>query len=418
MPSVDLVVSVPVKRTVRVKQVEGIFDLDASAKSERCWSIELPIDEREWKIGLICGASGSGKSSLARKLWPDRLAEHEWPADQSVLDGFPRGQSVKDITALLSSVGFSSPPSWLRPYRVLSTGEQFRCDVARSLAERDLAVIDEFTSVVDRTVAKVGSAAVAKAVRKRDGQRLVAVSCHEDIAEWLEPDWIYGADTGEFSWGCLQRPSIKLRVQRVSPAAWELFRRHHYLDTSLNQGARCFAAFWDERPVAFSAWLPQPGVTGMRREHRTVVLPDFQGVGVGSQLSTCLASMWAALGCRAVSSTSHPALASSRATSLAWRLVRSGMNSGHKGSRARGFGAGAEAHSRRYMCAFEFAGPPMDRDAALSLLGEEPRRATASRGRVVRRRHGTGRARRPRVASASGYPSPRGSGRPARIQSA
>lgn len=64
---------------------------------------------------------------------------------------------IKDIVGLLSSVGFSSPPSWVRPFRVLSTGEQFRVTMARTLAEMpDLAVVDEFTSVVDRTVARPG----------------------------------------------------------------------------------------------------------------------------------------------------------------------------------------------------------------------------------------------------------------------
>ncbi|MEV1247900.1 hypothetical protein [Nonomuraea sp. NPDC049750] len=64
--------------------------------------------------------------------------------------------SIKDIVALLGAVGLSSPPAWLRPYRTLSNGEAFRASIARALAESgDLVVIDEFTSVVDRQVAKV-----------------------------------------------------------------------------------------------------------------------------------------------------------------------------------------------------------------------------------------------------------------------
>ena len=60
---------------------------------------------------------------------------------------------------------------WLRPFHVLSNGEQFRATIARALAEsakgRELVVIDEFTSVVDRTVAQIGSAAIAKTIRRR-----------------------------------------------------------------------------------------------------------------------------------------------------------------------------------------------------------------------------------------------------------
>lgn len=40
---------------------------------------------------------------------------------------------IKEITGLFTAVGFSSPPSWARPYRVLSNGEQFRCDLAPAL---------------------------------------------------------------------------------------------------------------------------------------------------------------------------------------------------------------------------------------------------------------------------------------------
>src|SRR5204863_2808518 len=101
---------------------------------------------------------------------------------RSVLDGFPVDVPIKELIELLSSVGFSSPPAWLRPYHVLSTGQQFRVTLAWLLAAAPsdrLVVCDEYTSVVDRTVAQIGSAAVAKTVRRR-GQRFVAVTCHED----------------------------------------------------------------------------------------------------------------------------------------------------------------------------------------------------------------------------------------------
>src|SRR5262249_31126619 len=101
-------------------------------------------------------------------LWLDKLPP--WPERQSVLDGFPVGFSVKDVTELLGSVGFSSPPAWLRPYHVLSTGQRFRCGLARLLASASpepTVVCDEFTGVVGRSIARVGRPAVAKAVRSR-----------------------------------------------------------------------------------------------------------------------------------------------------------------------------------------------------------------------------------------------------------
>ena len=302
MPSVDILRTVAIERTPRVMQLEGMFDLSVAKVSESKWSVHLDLPE-SWNIGLIVGASGSGKSTVAQELFPKHLVSgYKWPRDKSIVDAFPAKCGIKDVTSLLSSVGFSSPPSWLRPFRVLSNGEQFRVTIARALAEQpELLVFDEFTSVVDRNVAKVASAAIAKAVRRRK-QKFIAVSCHHDIIEWLQPDWIYepAGDQLTLPRGSLQRPQIDLEIFRVHYQAWELFRKHHYLDSNLNHAAACFVAQWQQAPVAFSSWLPMPtgSMSNAYREHRTVTLPDFQGVGIGNALSAYCASMWRGLASR------------------------------------------------------------------------------------------------------------------------
>jgi ABC-type glutathione transport system ATPase component len=190
-------VSAPVTVSARVLQVSGMFDVPVTERMTSTWEIDLPIDDRAWSLGLIVGPSGSGKSTMAREFFPGARvppSNDEWPVDSSILDGFPKGMSVKEIVRLLTAVGLGSPPSWLRPYSTLSTGEAFRASVARSLADDGLVVVDEFTSTVDRTVAKIASHAVQKAVRQR-GRQLVAVTCHYDVIEWLQPDWVY--DTAE-----------------------------------------------------------------------------------------------------------------------------------------------------------------------------------------------------------------------------
>jgi len=110
----------------------------------------------------------------------------------------PEGVSVTEIAKMFNSVGFSSVPSWLKPYHVLSQGEKMRVDLARALLlSSPLVVFDEFTSVVDRQVAQIGSYAVQKAIRKTDKQ-FIAVSCHDDILEWLLPDWVFWTDSMTF----------------------------------------------------------------------------------------------------------------------------------------------------------------------------------------------------------------------------
>lgn len=208
----------PVVRTARVLQMEGLFDVPPSSRTELTWDVDLPLDERDWKIGLIVGPSGSGKTSVARALWPAEWEAYvegttigQWDFTRSVLDSFPVDMPIKDIIEVINSVGFSSPPAWVRPYHVLSTGEQFRVGVARTLAEavararggggaREIIVLDEFTSVIDRTVAQVGSSAIAQAVRRYNDLSMVAVTCHYDVEDWLQPDWVYMPAVNSFEW--------------------------------------------------------------------------------------------------------------------------------------------------------------------------------------------------------------------------
>ena len=161
-------------QTPRVLQIAGMFDVPVQEKSRVDLRGELPLEERPWNVGLIVGPSGSGKTTVARELFGAAMVNgFEWPEDRSLLDGFPDGCGIKDVTAYLTAVGFGTVPNWLRPFRVLSNGEQFRATVARALSEtNDLVVIDEFTSVVDRQVAQVASHSVQKTIR-RAGRQLV-----------------------------------------------------------------------------------------------------------------------------------------------------------------------------------------------------------------------------------------------------
>lgn len=324
MPSINILRNSSIERTARVVQLEGLFDVPPSKESSVKWTVELPIESIDWNVGLIVGPSGSGKSTIANELFCDRVVKNfEWHSKRSIVDCFPAYLSIKDITSILSSVGFSSPPLWVRPFHVLSNGEQFRVTLARAIAEHpDLIVIDEFTSVVDRTVAQIGSAAVAKAVRRRN-QKFIAVSCHYDIAEWLEPDWIYEPHLGRFARGYLQRPKLKIQIKRVHRNAWQLFSPYHYLSTDLNHASQCYCAFWENQPVAFTAVLSFPHAKRPGwREHRTVCIPDFQGIGIGNQLSDFIASCYKAKGKPYFSTTSNPAMIRYRLKSQSWTVKR------------------------------------------------------------------------------------------------
>ena len=96
---------------------------------------------------------------------------------------------------LLSGVGLSSVPIWLRKPNELSNGERARLDVCKSIYDasengENIVFIDEFTSVVNRDAAKSMSFALQRYARQ-NGMRLVIASCHFDIIDWLQPDYIF-----------------------------------------------------------------------------------------------------------------------------------------------------------------------------------------------------------------------------------
>jgi len=324
-----------------------MFDVPVGEESEESFSAELPDIEDDWRIGVIVGPSGSGKTTIARQAYGECLyGADEWRHDCSVVDCFDESRSIKEISGMLTSVGFSSPPAWIKPYQVLSNGQKFRCDLARALLSGgDLVAFDEFTSVVDRRVAQIGSAAVAKAVRRTEKQKFIAVACHYDIVDWLEPDWVLDTASMKLARGRLRRPDIKLWFCRGSREAWPLFAKHHYLSASLAPAARTYLAMVDDQPVGLCAFLPSIGNTGSRRVTRIVVLPDFQGVGIGSALLLHASRLVQQRGLKVTITTAHPGMISHLKASENWRVTNV-MRTG--GAKSEFRGSMGDSDSNRY----------------------------------------------------------------------
>lgn len=291
---------------------------------------KMPTPPKDFNIGLIYGSSGSGKSSLLKGFGSESV--NEWSHTKAVVSHFA---TPEDAVYRLSSVGFNSIPSWMRPYHVLSTGEKFRADMARSLY--DGAVVDEFTSVVNRSVAKSASVSISKFIKSNDIKNVVFASCHSDILEWLTPDWSFNTDTGDFSVGrYLQRPTIRLEVYRANKDLWKTFSRHHYLSSDMNNACTCFKAVFGGEVVGFSASLSLPGripplyygdTRNKFRESRTVILPDYQGMGLGVRFSDAVADYWLDSGYRFFSKTAHIRMGEYRQKSDNWRATSTNLKS-------------------------------------------------------------------------------------------
>ena len=275
---------------------------------------------------MICGASGSGKTTILKHLAESNgssLTKPTFDNTKSLISNFDNLQPC-DAAMLLSSMGLASVPTWIRPYNVLSNGEQYRASLAKTVStakDGEIIYVDEYTSVVDRNVAKAMSNALQKYIR-RTNKRIVLATCHYDILEWLRPDYIYDLNKGGAleKGDYLQRPKIELQVYRTTADTWQRFKKYHYMTSDLNESAACFVFTWNNNMVAFVAVLrfPSGTIKNAVRGHRTVVLPDFQGLGFGACCSDFIAGIYLNNGYNYYTKTVNPALGVYREKSSNW----------------------------------------------------------------------------------------------------
>ena len=302
------------------KYTEYIFD-NFDIQNRESTNVEIPMNFAEcrtfeWNVGVIYGGSGSGKTTLLKQF--GALSKSLFHPTKALISNFD-WLEPEDATFLLTAMGLSSVPTWLRPFHTLSNGEQYRAELAFKVAKADensVILIDEYTSVVDRDVAKSMSHALQKYIR-RTKKRIILASCHFDIMDWLRPDWTYSPQKGRVERHALHRqsrPTIELQIFRCRYATWKIFKQHHYISEDLNPAAKCFLVTWNDRPVAFFAFLPMPSGTIQNawRGSRSVVLPDYQGLGIGYACSKYLHSLFVKTGKLMYVKSVNPALVNKR----------------------------------------------------------------------------------------------------------
>ena len=328
----------------RAARVKSLFNVDSGANFEI--NAHLAVDDENWQVGVVVGPSGSGKTSIGRQLFGgDAFYTPAW-GDGPIVDGIAPGGDFDAVTGALASVGLGNVPSWLRPYAVLSMGEKFRADLARLVIEAPrAAVVDEFTSVVDRQIASVGALAFQKAWRRNKGRQVVLLTPHYDVLDWLEPDWIFDTASGVFERAepgrrLRRRPNIEFEVVRTNWRYWPEFKPHHYLDAGPMPAAICYVAVINgERVAHLGMGCKNKGAFVEARACRLVVKPEWQGAGVGMRFLNwcCELQRTGGDGCRlagrkssTIFHTSHPGLVAALLRDPRWRRLSAVMHGGNK----------------------------------------------------------------------------------------
>ena len=128
---------------------------------------------------------------------------------------------------------------------------------------------------------------------------------------------------GEFN-----RPAISLEIYRVGnkdkARVWDVFRKYHYLNTSLHPAAEQYIGIVNNELVCHTGIIQFPMRKGWKRVHRLVVLPDYQGIGIGMKFINAVSRMVGSRGLRVNLTTTTPSIVHALARSNEWNLVRQG----------------------------------------------------------------------------------------------
>jgi ABC-type Mn2+/Zn2+ transport system ATPase subunit len=283
----------PIATSFRCTMAANSLDIDVKKKSVHELNIQADL-QAPWNMGLIVGASGSGKTTLAKQIFGDDCFDFQIDESKPVLDQFPADWSYEQCQNALNGIGLSQVPCWIRPLYTLSNGQKTRAIAALQLARNEDFVVDEWTSVVDRTVAKSMSHCLQKHARASQ-RKVVAVSCHYDVIEWLNPDWVLDCNKGTYIDRRLLRQEFKrteklqFDIRSIGRESWKYFSKYHYLSDQLPGGhIKLFGLFHGNDQIGFQCFANytpcRKGEVMKMHSNRTVIHPDYVGLGLGMRL--------------------------------------------------------------------------------------------------------------------------------------
>jgi len=98
MPPFNIVKTWTPDTSFRTQLIKSQFTLQ-DIKLQKHFVGEIPIEGLEWKIGLIVGRSGTGKSTIAKQLFPDAYIKGFQYTEQNVPTDFPKETEIDQLIA-------------------------------------------------------------------------------------------------------------------------------------------------------------------------------------------------------------------------------------------------------------------------------------------------------------------------------
>jgi len=353
----ELTLTSPVATSFRATKAANSLDIDAEKKSIHHFKVQADI-KTPFNIGVIVGASGSGKTTLAKHIYGEEAFKEILNSSLPVIEQFPESLSYDECAAMLCGVGLTAVPCWIRPAYTLSNGQKARAECALQMAREDsnVIVIDEWTSVVDRTVAKVMSHCIQKHARKT-GKTVVLLSCHYDVLDWLNPDWIIDANKQAYTnrrllWQDFKRiEQLQFDIREADKSTWRYFSRYHYLNEKLAGGKQLFYGLWDGNNqigfLAFTNYVPHRKDRLQKMQlhfNRLVIHPDYCGFGLGIHFLNKCSKLVADLNYEVCGKFSSAPVFNALKANKAWKMVD--MKRQYKVQTGPKMGRGKSTYSR------------------------------------------------------------------------
>lgn len=261
------------------------FGIDSGYVQEIC-NIDIPT---EFEVMYITGDSGSGKSTILREIVPNYKSE-TIPYEKPLFEWCGDSEEDKNrAISMLTLVGISDATMFVNYYHNLSDSQQARARIMLEMkSDKDIIVVDEFLSTLDRKTAKSVSYCIQKAVRKLN-KKAIFCTAHDDLKEYLKADVVVEGKSfpSRFS---VSKPKYSAENPILSETNFFYGDKGVYKDLRLAElhykgkytgGTKEYLFAELDGEIIACLVSTYRMFDGGRRISRVVVHPSYRGTGIG-----------------------------------------------------------------------------------------------------------------------------------------